>query len=172
LGGDVRPHHRVGGDRQSRASDPCAGSVRGDGSHCRQLNGIPLFSQRTVKHVTGKRDLKVENPFSLIAAAKFGVLFAVILLVTKFVQAHFPPSLRGRRLAGLTDVDAITLSMSEFAQTGEARGAVIAIVIAALSNTLVKCGKAFVLAGPTLGKPLAVATAATLVLGLAAAFFL
>jgi uncharacterized membrane protein (DUF4010 family) len=62
--------------------------------------------------------------------------------------------------------------MSEFAQTGEARGAVIAIVIAALSNTLVKCGMAFVLAGPTLGKPLAVATAATLVLGLAAAFFL
>jgi uncharacterized membrane protein (DUF4010 family) len=102
------------------------------------------------------------------------VLFAVILLVTKFVQAHFPPSglYAVAALAGLTDVDAITLSMSEFAQTGGARGAVIAIVIAALSNTLVKCGKAFVLAGPTLGKPLAVATAATLVLGLAAAFFL
>ncbi|HEY6921461.1 MAG TPA: DUF4010 domain-containing protein, partial [Methyloceanibacter sp.] len=67
--------------------------------------------------------------------------FAVILLVTKFVQAHFPPSgLCGvAALAGLTDVDAITLSMSEFAQTGEARGAVIAIVIAALSNTLAKC---------------------------------
>jgi uncharacterized membrane protein (DUF4010 family) len=49
--------------------------------------------------------------------------------------------------------------------------AVIAIVIAALSNTLVKCGMAFVLAGPALGKPLAVATAATLIAGLAAAFF-
>lgn len=132
------------------------------------------FRSGPVKHVTGKRDLKVENPFSLIAAAKFGVLFAVILLVTKFVQAHFPPSglYAVAALAGLTDVDAITLSMSEFAQTGEARVAVIAIVIAALSNTLVKCGMAFVLAGPTLGKPLAVATAATLILGLAAAFFL
>jgi len=42
-------------------------------------------------------------------------------------------------LAELTDVDAITLSMSEFAQSGEVRMAVIAIVIAALSNTLVKC---------------------------------
>jgi hypothetical protein len=31
---------------------------------------------------------------------------------------------------------------------------------------------AFVLAGPALGKPLAVATAATLILGLAAAFLL
>jgi uncharacterized membrane protein (DUF4010 family) len=132
------------------------------------------FRSGPVKHVTGKRDLRVENPFSLIAAAKFGVLFAVILLVTKFVQAHFPPSglYAVAALAGLTDVDAITLSMSEFAQTGEARVAVIAIVIAALSNTLVKCGMAFVLAGPALGKPLAFATAATLVLGLAAAFFL
>ena len=59
-----------------------------------------------------------------------------------------------RAIAGLTDVDAITLSMSEFAKSGEARIAVIAIVIAALSNTLVKCGMAFVLAGATLGKPL------------------
>ena len=50
-------------------------------------------------------------------------------------------------IAGLTDVDAITLSMSEFAKSGEARVAVIAIVIAALSNTLVKCGMAFAIAG-------------------------
>jgi len=73
-------------------------------------------------------------------AAKFGALFAVVLLVTKFVQAHFPPSglYAVAALAGLTDVDAITLSMSEFAQSGDAQVAVIAIVIAALSNTLVK----------------------------------
>ena len=73
-------------------------------------------------------------------------------------------------LAGLIDVDAITLSMAEFAKSGEARVAVIAIVIAALSNTLVKCGMAVVLAGPALGKPLLIATAATLLAGLAAAF--
>ena len=62
--------------------------------------------------------------------------------MTKFVQAHFPPSglYVVAALAGLTDVDAITLSMSEFAQSGDAQVAVIAIVIAALSNTLVKCG--------------------------------
>ena len=49
--------------------------------------------------------------------------------------------------------------MSEFAQSGDEQVAAIAIVIAALSNTLVKCGMAFVLAGPALCKPLAVATA-------------
>jgi uncharacterized membrane protein (DUF4010 family) len=70
-------------------------------------------------------------------------------------------------LAGLTDVDAITLSMSEFAKSGEARIAVIAIVIAALTNTLVKCGMACVIAGPAFGKPLLIATATTLAAGLA-----
>jgi len=75
-------------------------------------------------------------------------------------------------LAGLTDVDAITLSMAEFAKSGEARVAVISIVIAALSNTLVKCGMAFAVAGPTLGKPLLMATIATLLAGLAAALLM
>jgi len=46
---------------------------------------------------------------------------------------------------------------------------VISIVIAALSNTLVKAGMATFLAGMSLGKPLGIATAATLVAGLATA---
>jgi len=45
-------------------------------------------------------------------------------------------------------------------------------VIAALSNTLVKCGMAFAVAGPTLGKPLLMATIATLLAGLAAALLM
>jgi uncharacterized membrane protein (DUF4010 family) len=62
--------------------------------------------------------------------------------------------------------------MSEFAQGGEARVAVIAIVIAAVSNTLVKCGMAFAIAGREFGRPLLVATIATLALGLGTAFLL
>ena len=98
----------------------------------------------------------------------------MVLLAVKIVQEHFPPDglYAVAALAGLTDVDAITLSMAEFAKTGEAHVAVVAIVIAALSNTLVKCGMAFVVAGPMLGKPLLMATAATLLAGLAAAFLI
>jgi uncharacterized membrane protein (DUF4010 family) len=48
----------------------------------------------------------------------------------------------------------------------------MAIVIAALTNTLVKCGMAFFFAGPALGKPLLIATAATLVAGGATVFLL
>jgi uncharacterized membrane protein (DUF4010 family) len=59
--------------------------------------------------------------------------------------------------------------MSEFAKAGDTSVAAAAIVIAALTNTLVKCGIAIVLAGLTLGKPLLIATAAMLLAGLAAA---
>jgi uncharacterized membrane protein (DUF4010 family) len=121
-----------------------------------------------------KGKLKVQNPFSLTEAAKFASLFAVVLIAVKIVQEHFPPSglYAGAALSGLVDVDAITLSMSEFAQSGEARVAVIAIVIAAITNTIVKCGMAFFLAGAALGNKLLIATVATLAAGLASALFL
>jgi uncharacterized membrane protein (DUF4010 family) len=121
-----------------------------------------------------KGSLTVQNPFSLTAAAKFAALFAVVLLAVKIVQEHFPPSglYAVAALAGLTDVDAITLSMSEFAKSGEAAVAVMAIVIAALSNTIVKCGMAFVIAGAAFGKPLLIATIATLLAGLGAGLIL
>jgi uncharacterized membrane protein (DUF4010 family) len=116
----------------------------------------------------------VQNPFSLWAAAKFGALFAVVLLAVKIVQENFPPSglYAVAGLSGLVDVDAITLSMAEFAQSGEARIAVIAIVIAAVANTLVKCAMAFAIAGAEFGKPLLIAMIATLAAGLGTALVL
>jgi uncharacterized membrane protein (DUF4010 family) len=119
-----------------------------------------------------KGALEVKNPFSLTAAAKFAAFFAVVLLAVKIVQETMPPSglYAVAALSGMADVDAITLSMAELAKTGEAIVAVLSIVVAALSNTLVKCGMVVVLAGLALGKPILIATAATLLAGLAAAF--
>jgi uncharacterized membrane protein (DUF4010 family) len=119
-----------------------------------------------------KGDLNVTNPFSLTSATKFAAFFAVVLLAVKIAQDYFPPSgvYAVAAVAGLTDVDAITLSMAEFAKSGEAHVAVTAIVIAAVTNTLVKCGIAFVLAGLPLGKPLILTTSVMLVAGLTAAF--
>ena len=96
----------------------------------------------------------------------------MVLLAVKIVQETMPPSglYAVAALSGMADVDAITLSMAELAKTGEAQVAVISIVIAALSNTLVKCGMVVVVAGLALGKPILIATAATLLAALAAAF--
>jgi uncharacterized membrane protein (DUF4010 family) len=121
-----------------------------------------------------KGTVEVKNPFSLTAAAKFAAFFAVVLLAVKIVQETMPPSglYAVAALSGMADVDAITLSMAELAKSGEPHVAVISIVIAALSNTLVKCGMVVVLAGLALGKPILIATAATLLAGLAAALLM
>lgn len=129
---------------------------------------------RCPKKSAPKGSLNVRNPFSLTAATKFAAFFAVVLLAVKIVQENFPPSglYAIAALAGLTDVDAITLSMAEFAQGNEERVAVIAIVIAAVANTLVKCGMAFAFAGRDFGKMLLAPTAVSLFGGLALAFML
>jgi uncharacterized membrane protein (DUF4010 family) len=119
-----------------------------------------------------KSTIDVQNPFSLVAAAKFAALFAVVLLAVKIVQGNFPPGglYAVAALSGLVDVDAITLSMAELAKSGEAFVAVVSIVIAAIANTIAKCAMAFAIAGTALGRPLLAATVATLAAGLAAAF--
>jgi uncharacterized membrane protein (DUF4010 family) len=114
-------------------------------------------------------DVPLKNPFSLTAGAKFAAFFAVVLLVVALVQMYWPG--RGlymvAALAGLTDVDAITLSMAEYAKTGDSGVAVNAIVIAALMNTLVKCGMAATLGGAALRRPIVIAGAAIVASGLA-----
>ena len=65
-------------------------------------------------------------------------------------------------LAGMTDVDAITLSMAEYARSGDAHVAANAVVLATLTNTTVKCGIVAVLGGAALRRPVLIATGAIL----------
>jgi len=119
-------------------------------------------------------DVPLRNPFSLTAAIRFASLLAVVFLGVKLFETYLPGrGLYGiAALAGLTDVDAITLSMASFARDGgSAAVAATAIVIAALSNSLVKCGVVVALGAAGLGRRVAIATAA-LGAGAAAALFL
>lgn len=93
----------------------------------------------------GSADITVSTPFSLTQAIKFAILYGAILLVVKIVgDLERPEGLYlVAALAGLTDVDAITLSMSQYARGGGgAQIATVAIIIAALANTVVKAGLA------------------------------
>ena len=112
----------------------------------------------------------LSNPFSLTSAAKFAALFALVLLLVAFVQQNYP---RGgvyvvAALAGTTDVDAITLSMSQYARQGEVDVAVTAIVIAALTNTVVKALMVTGLGAPGLRRPVLLGAASIVFAGLAA----
>jgi uncharacterized membrane protein (DUF4010 family) len=108
---------------------------------------------------TGRRtpeeaqDVDLRNPFSLTAAIKFAGVFMLVLLAVALVQRWAPG--RGKlivaAIAGLTDVDAITLSMATFVRDGgPATTATQAIIVATFTNTIVKCGLVVGLASPAL----------------------
>ena len=94
----------------------------------------------------------------------------MVLLLVKGVQLYFPGQgiYLVAALAGLTDVDAITLSMAEYAKANDPDAAVVAIVIAALTNTMVKCGMVVLWSGPELRRPVLLATGLILAAGAAA----
>jgi len=123
---------------------------------------------------TRREDVLLRNPFSLTAAAKFAAFFAVVLVVVKVAQQNFPTTglYVVAALAGLSDVDAITLSMAQQAKSGDAAAPIAAIVIAVLSNTLVKAGMVAALGSVSLKRPVVLATGAIVVCGVAAAWLL
>lgn len=125
---------------------------------------------------TQQRRMEVRNPFSLLAAIKFGILFAAVMLIVKLVQLYASTQslylVAG--LAGLTDVDAITLSMASYAEdvSNGLKLAAGAITIAALSNTIVKCGLVLMLGSGPLKKKLLKSTTVILLAGALAIWLL
>lgn len=117
----------------------------------------------------GAPAVPLKNPFSLTSAAKFAAFFALVLLVVKIAEGRLPGGgvYAIAALAGLTDVDAITLSMAQYARTGSPGVAVTAIVIAALTNTVTKGVMVATLGGAALRRPILLATGVLLVAGLA-----
>jgi uncharacterized membrane protein (DUF4010 family) len=118
------------------------------------------------------------NPFSLTSAIKFALVFGAVLLAVKLVQTYSPGQgfYAVAALAGLTDVDAITLSMAEFAkgageeqvaQAGASQIAATSITIAAITNTLVKCGLVLCLGSWALTWRILIATGLVIVGGAA-----
>jgi uncharacterized membrane protein (DUF4010 family) len=114
------------------------------GLACLAGAGVLLWRRRSDAGRSKPGEIAVSTPFTLTQATKFGLLFAVILLVVKIVgDLDLPGGLYVvAALAGLTDVDAISLSMAQHARGGATLVATIAIVIATLANTAVKAGMA------------------------------
>jgi len=94
------------------------------------------------------------NPFELDEAIKFGLLFGVVVLVSRAAQVYLGDAglYLAAAVAGLTDVDAITLAMANLAQSdgSSLRVAARAIIIAVMANTTTKCAMAIGLGSPEL----------------------
>ncbi len=94
------------------------------------------------------------NPFELSEAIKFGLLFGIVTVVAKAAEAYLGATglyLVGA-VAGLTDVDAISLSMANLSTTSpnSVKTAAYTIIIAVISNTLMKAGMAAFMGAPAL----------------------
>jgi len=137
------------------------------------LGAAALFFRRArTQEPAAAGEVALKNPFSLTPAVKFGHLFAVVLIVVAGVERWF--SGRGyylvAALAGLPDVDAITLSMAGLARGGgiDLATAAGSLVVAALANTLLKCGMVVGVASGRLRRSMVTVTGALLVVGVAA----
>ena len=105
--------------------------------------GGAFASHRAGVRIPGAAEtLPLKNPFSLSFAFKFALIFAAVAVLVNRAQAlvseHAVYAVAA--LAGLSDVDAITLSMARAADHTSVATGVTAITIAVLANTLVKTG--------------------------------
>ncbi|MBL8919941.1 MAG: MgtC/SapB family protein [Myxococcaceae bacterium] len=140
------------------------------------LVSVAVMALRDRSHRAETGEVELTNPFELGKAFQFGAFFVFILVVSRWATDTFGTAgtyLTGL-LAGLTDVDAITLSMSNLVKSNgiESDVATRTIVIAVASNTAVKAGMAVVLGGWAFGRRIVEVSAATLVIGLALAVLL
>ncbi len=88
---------------------------------------------------------EISNPFELGPALRFGLLFALILIVSRTAQLWLGETgiYASALIGGTTDVDAVTLSMAQMSrgETGLSdEVATRAIVLAAIVNTVFKGG--------------------------------
>jgi uncharacterized membrane protein (DUF4010 family) len=142
------------------------------------LGLLPMLVVGVVAVLVGRRrlvdgdDEAVEtprNPLDLGQAIRMAIAFQAVLLVIEFARARFGGQgvLAAAVLAGLTDVDALTLSMSRLASSPDAvvtaaRGLVAGII----ANTVLKTGLALTVGSAPFLRHLVPRMGAILVAGL------
>ena len=96
----------------------------------------------------------IANPVELKTALTFGAVLAVVLLVVHYLKMWIGTNgvFAASALSGMTDVDALTISVSTLVSDDlTAANGAIAIFIAASVNTAVKAGISIAVGGKSLG---------------------
>lgn len=129
------------------------------------------LSQRSLE----EGEVPLSNPFEIGPAVKFGLLYAAILIISRTAQINFGDAgiFASSILSGLANVDAITLSMAELSRGSEGIAlstASQAIVLAAMSNTIVKGGIVLMMGSQALRKALLPGFLLVLATGLGVSF--
>ncbi|WP_022850460.1 MgtC/SapB family protein [Limisalsivibrio acetivorans] len=146
------------------------------------VTGVGIYAGMLLFAFSGTRSKKAEdediplhNPFQIAPALQFAALLALIMLLSEASTQWFGET--GLYilsfLSGLTDVDAITLSVAKMSiESIDHRTATFAIMIAAATNTLVKGLLVLFIGGKEMGlRVLGVFTASLLLGGSVVLFF-
>jgi uncharacterized membrane protein (DUF4010 family) len=127
---------------------------------------------------TGKTapGLGLKSPFTLLPALKFAFFYTLVLFVTKAAQTYYGESgvYLAALLAGLVELNAITISMSILSLGGviSPAAAVFAISIAVLSNNFVKIIVGYMFGNREFARATFIGYAAIVVVGLIAAILI
>lgn len=134
-----------------------------------------IWYWRSQSHKKVNPESPLKNPLELKTALTFGAFLALIMLLGKTLQAWFGDMgvLALSTVSGVTDVDAITLSLARMSNDDLAiRVATMGIVIAASTNCLTKGCMAAVIGGREIGLRVGLPLLATSIGGLMAVWLL
>lgn len=131
-----------------------------------------LFARRQVEPTAG---VKVTNPFELRTALQFALLFALILLVTRAAEEFLGAEgvYIASALGGITQLDAITLSLARQTQSGLDPGvAARGLALAVAANSVFKGVLAVTIGGRLFGQAVLWSLLASAVAVIAAGWWL
>lgn len=122
------------------------------------LTGLVVFAvlwrREQSEEAEDEESVDLTNPLNLSTAIKFALLFGAVLMVTKAAESFFGTAgvYATSVITGLTDVDAITLTVAELSAAGriESQVASVAIILASLVNSISKAALAVILGAPEL----------------------
>jgi uncharacterized membrane protein (DUF4010 family) len=128
-----------------------------------------LFRRRT--NPGSSEPGEMANPLQILPALQMAVTFQVVFIAVEWAHRHFGSGglLASGAIVGLTDVDALTISMAKSAPIVTPHVAAQAIAIGILVNCVLKSVVALILGARPFGK-LAGLTVASMAAAIAAAF--
>jgi uncharacterized membrane protein (DUF4010 family) len=115
------------------------------------------------------KNVALKDPFRILPALTFGGFFAIVLLTSKLASFYFgnAGTYAASVIAGLADVDAISLSMATLAKSSLTPStAVTAITLAAITNTLVKLSISYIMGTREFGNRIATIFLPMIIVGL------
>lgn len=139
--------------------------------------GYALYLYLAAAREDDHEEVDLANPFELSTAVTFGLLFAVVLIVSRAAQVYLGEQgiYISSLIGGLAGIDAVALSLAELSQgaTGLALDvAARGVVIAALANTAAKGAIVLAAGTPALRRALLPGFILIMVVGAAAGLFL